>query len=155
MPANHMVFIPVSISHLRTMLQLMINLLNLHPSLIITLLSLEVYNKRLDQEFALHPKQTLDAVRDRYRVVMVPDGLDDAGNTLLENSVFLEKGRERVEGLIRGDEEGKWGKRPCAFIIDICRAGARGMIIEITQQMGLPKIPCLRICPTMAMGIYR
>ena len=121
MPTNHIVFVPVSSrSHIRLLLQLSLNCLVLHPSLIATVLVPQIYTERIDQELALQPPALLERMRDRFRVVKIDDGLTAIGGFGMENQVFAQKSPPVVEALIRGQVgDGRWTTRPCAFVGDV------------------------------------
>lgn len=89
---NHLVLLPLfARSHLRLSLQLTLNLLNLHPSLVATILITSVCTSRLDQEIQLQPKSVVARLEGRLRVKTVEVGLAQDAGVVQENEAFKEE----------------------------------------------------------------
>jgi hypothetical protein len=117
--SNHIVLVPISAwSHLRTMTQFAINLLALHPSLVITFLITSVTVPRLDMELALQPPHALDQLKGRYRVQVVETPSPEEAGLLAELALFGENSPGTMTGLIKGGDDARFGV-PCLFIYDV------------------------------------
>ena len=113
---NHFVFIGIgAVSHHRQMLQLCLNLLDLHPSLVNTLLIADTTEPVFQSEYDLQPLDLIQRIKDRFRVKKVPtDG----------KGVF--PSFKAVMGPVIGDlihnqgrAQGDWSTVPCAFFVDV------------------------------------
>ena len=127
-PVNHFVFAAVNeVSHFRHLLNLNFNLLNLHPSLITTLLISAPTDKRLRDELALQPKDLLQDLQHRFRVIRTPIGKENP--TRSEDVVTFRGllGRE-LEKILGAEGEGGWATFPCLYIIDVRYISSRKTI---------------------------
>ena len=118
-PVNHFVFAAINeASHLRLLLQFIFNLLNLHPSLISTLLISATTYQRLRNELALQPKNLLQDLQHRFRIITTPIGKEDP--TRWEDIMaFREPLRQEMEKILGGEGDGAWTTFPCLYIIDV------------------------------------
>ncbi len=122
--SNHLVIVPVSAwSHLRLILHFSLSLLLTHPSTILTFLITSTISPRLDKELALMPLSRLNKVKGRWRTVVVPGDVVPGSGPMAEQVIFGQVAGKAVEDLlnpVRGEEQGRFGIRPCAFICDVC-----------------------------------
>lgn len=122
-PTNHFVVIPLrSVSHLRLLLNFSLNLLDVHPSLIITFLISSSSVPLIQRDLSLQSDRTLLDLAGRYTIISVEDGTDRLGNTLSEPQGFAAGFQEVVKSVLQGQDStaGRFARRPCAFICDVC-----------------------------------
>jgi len=168
---NHLVLLPLfARSHLRLSLQLTLNLLNLHPSLVATILITSVCTSRLDQEIQLQPKSVVARLEGRLRVKTVEVGLAQDAGVVQENEAFKERIGPSLEELLCGKGEDRFAPVPCLFICDVgvfrlrekladlvkvFHVFLRSALREKTAEFGIPRIPVLQLIPTMALTQHR
>lgn len=128
-PANHIVSITFpETSHFRFLYQLSLNLLELHPSLIISLLISEDSEAKFHGEQKLQPKSLLERTESRFKLHVVRR-LPDDGDAEAVIAVTAEKGKNIEQDrrgflnesrrLLEGQGEGRWVTVPCLFLVDV------------------------------------
>lgn len=124
-PINHFVLILVGVrSHCRPVLAAALNLLELHPSLVITNILSTAAKVAFDAEIALHDEDYLKSLdyEHRFRSILVPvDGLPPDTPSRIENEAFSKamKGQRTLEDIWEGKGEGMWSRVPCFVLVDV------------------------------------
>lgn len=124
--SNHIVVIPTrDTSHLRQILHLTLNLMDVHPSLIVTMMMSSSTRFQFDKEMNIALSSRPIPSPDRLRVVEMKDGLNVKERGGLKGVMKLLKATVAssavsIERIISGQEqEGQWSTRPCLFIPDV------------------------------------
>lgn len=117
---NHLVFVPLSIvSHTRSELNLAIQLLHLHPSLIITWIVTSYGLPLLQKELLLHPPHVVDRLKHRFRPLELADTLGLSKASFSDDLVVAEKFPEVLHSLLTDAGGGSpFSTRPCMVILD-------------------------------------
>ena len=121
MPANnHLVVVPVSSrSHIRLFLQLTLNLLALHPSLVATMLVSSVSYPIVLKEIDLQPQRIMDSLEGRFRVKRATDGLESTASRPDEQQAFERCISSDLGDLFAEKAEGRFVTKPCLVINDV------------------------------------
>lgn len=124
---NHVLVMPIGeTSHLRQVLHLTINLMEAHPSVIVSIIFGSSMRTKFDKEAEqiLRVKQGATADLQRWRVVEIHDGIQDGerkslGGMLDRIEAFVACSEPTLKGLINASEGGRWSVRPCLVICDV------------------------------------
>ena len=134
-PTNHFVFISSNgVSHLRLLLQLALNLLDLHPSLIITFIISDRIAEKYESEYGLQPTSLVNRVQARFRPEIISTAFtgskqqeEASGSKVLHsmdaNKRYNQGLADAVQGLISGTRQGRWATMPCGFAVDVSHPG--------------------------------
>lgn len=126
-PTNHLVIVPLSNeSHIRPQVTFALNLLDLHPSLIVTNLISEFAVEATESELALHDAELLDRIhfKERFRSVVseVPGGKDGVFQGMEEDTLMAQhlKDSGLLERMWTGKEgTGRWATTPFLVVADV------------------------------------
>ncbi|CAD6566482.1 MAG: hypothetical protein TREMPRED_002646 [Tremellales sp. Tagirdzhanova-0007] len=157
MPANnHLVVVPVSSrSHIRLFLQLTLNLLALHPSLVATMLVSSVSYPIVLKEIDLQPQRIMDSLEGRFRVKRATDGLESTASRPDEQQAFERCISSDLGDLFAEKAEGRFVTKPCLVINDLFRAFVRDAVRQKTDELGISTVPVIQFLPTMALIMHR
>ena len=133
-PTNHFVFIGINeVSHLRLLLRLALNLLDLHPSLITSFIIADGTVERFDSEYDLQPISLIDRVEARFRREVIDTALVGPNQQAKASGPAIHgldaHGRYKdglaiaVQEWIGGKREGRWATVPCGFGVDVSDRG--------------------------------
>ena len=119
-PTNHILIVPLSApSHLRLLVQFSLNLLELHPSLVMTMLISSITTPRLKQELNLQPKALISRLQSRFRWIETEDGLEKGSTTFEEHQAVQRSAGPLFELVLSGKGEGHFASIPCLVICDV------------------------------------
>ncbi len=131
---HHIVIVPISgWSHLRLILRFTLDLLTLHPSLVITFLITSLALPRLQREIDLHPATVIKSLESRFRIFEKDDGVVPGSGPRAEVLGFEKIAGEAITEILKGGE-GRFGTRPCAFILDVSPANIRDMSDDVASE---------------------
>ena len=122
MPAtNHFIFIGApEVSHLRNLVRLNLNLLDLHPSLVTTLIISDSTVSKYEKEYNLQPSDLMQRIKSRFKLRIVETGIStdaELGEAMPSYASNLPAVLQDVIEEAR-QTEGRW-KLPCGIMADV------------------------------------
>ena len=151
---NHLLILPVpSRSHLRLLLQLTLNILELHPSTIATIIITSVTSSMLEQEIRLQSNMT--RMEERLRVRQASDDLEQGAPAMARIQAVQKSVGPLLDEVLSGIGEDRFATIPCLVVHDLFLAFVRSAMRERTDALGIPNVPCLQYCPTMSVAQHR
>lgn len=117
---NHFLFIPTfAFSHVRVLLQLALNLLSTHPSLISTFLIPSTLVEGVNREIALKPDGLLKGLEGRWRIKSVDVEVPPGTNYVQMGAIFTTAAEGVLRSVLSGSDEGNFSALPCAVVFDV------------------------------------
>ncbi|CAD6569984.1 MAG: NAD-dependent glutamate dehydrogenase [Tremellales sp. Tagirdzhanova-0007] len=146
LPTNHIVFAAINeVSHLRLSLQLALNLLVLHPSLVVSFIIADGTIDSLNREYDLQPVKKLDLANPNLPTEMV-----------ITPARYLEGLKVAVGEIIVGKREDKWATVPFGFASDAFLAEViHKKVGQMVAELDIKKIPVWHCNPSSAVGHHR
>ena len=130
MPARHVVVICANLtSHLRALVQLALNLLDLHHDLAITLLYPSTVSLALKRDLASQPKSLIERVATRLETVIVDVG--NAVGWLEALEIYRGRNERIIEDLLRGSK----GTVPGLILADVSICSVVYLPPRLTVQL--------------------
>ncbi|KAK4684606.1 hypothetical protein P7C73_g5563, partial [Tremellales sp. Uapishka_1] len=152
--ASHVVFVPLALrSHFRIMLQLSLNLLSLHPTLLATLLVTRYMVHMMDEEVALQSDTLSGALASRFDIHVIEDDLPAGSTVFAEKLAFKARCEKSISVLLTG--EGTKYLPARAFISDMHRTTLRKQVHSVCERLGQRHVPVLHLMPSMALTMHR
>jgi hypothetical protein len=122
-PIRHVLFAPFLLrSHLRIMLQLIINLHSLFPQLVSTILTTRYTMRVLDEELDLLPSSSRFDKNGKIRLKILEDGLQPGVLAIEEKIAFKNMCVEGVREIISASRDPDGWPIPSAMVADVRRA---------------------------------
>ena len=129
-PTNHILVLPVpSRSHLRLLLQLTLNILQFHPSIVATIIITSVTSSLLEQEIKLQPN--MSRLNERLRVKQARDDLEQGAPAMMRIQAIQKSVGPLLDEVLSGRSDGRFATIPCLVIHDV--SGSQDSLQELIK----------------------